>query len=255
MKNIASIAFGLAFSLVSYSASAHFVEITADKNVLGGDNGKEVSLEMTFTHPFENGPLMKMERPKSFGVMHKGQKTDLLSELDQVSGFENLKWHASQKLKRMGDYTFYVEPVPYFEPAESKFIVHYTKTVVTNGGGDAWDELVGLPVEIQPLSRPYGLWTNNAFRGIVLQDGKPVPFAEIEVEHKNEDNVKAPNDSFITQVIKADANGVFSYNMPKSGWWGFAALIEDGETLKAEDGKDYVIEKGALIWVKAEDMK
>ena len=255
MKKISLILAGLIFALSSHTSFAHFVEITANKNVLGGEQGKDVSLEMTFTHPFENGPLMTMLRPESFGVMHKGQKTDLLAQLNQVSGFENKKWSIDQQLKRMGDYTFYVTPVPYFEPAESKFIVHYTKTVVTNGGGDEWDALVGLPVEIQPLSRPYGLWTHNSFRGIVLQDGKPVPFAEIEVEHKNETNLSAPNDSFITQVIKTDANGVFSYNIPKSGWWGFAALIEDGETMKGEDGKDYIVEKGALIWVNAQDMK
>ena len=75
------------------------------------------------------------------------------------------------------------------------------------------------------------------------------------MEHKNTEKLKAPNDSFITQVIKADANGVFAYGLPKSGWWGFAALIEDGDTMKTPDGKDHMVEKGALIWVKAEDMR
>jgi hypothetical protein len=28
----------------------------------------------------------------------------------------------------------------------------------------------------------------------------------------------------ITQVVKADANGVFTYGVPFAGWWGFAAL-------------------------------
>ena len=236
-------------------ALAHFVQLTADKNFLTPENEKAISLEMSFTHPFENGPLMVMKQPEQFGVLHRGKKTDLTDNLKTLSGFQDLKWSYSQKMNRIGDYIFHVTPVPYFEPSENKFIVHYTKTVISHGGGDGWDALVGLPVEIQPLSRPYGLWTHNMFRGVVLQDGKPVPFAEVEIEHKNDHKISAPNDSYVTQMVKADANGVFAYNIPKAGWWGFAALIEDGETMKAKDGKDYIIEKGALIWVKAEDMK
>ena len=35
---------------------------------------------------------------------------------------------------------FYMEPKPYWEPAEDCFIIHYTKTVVTAFGDDeGWD--------------------------------------------------------------------------------------------------------------------
>ena len=66
-------------------------------------------------------------------------------------------------------------------------IVHYTKVVIDVLGAEkGWDALVGLPVEIEPLVRPYGLWTGNTFRGIVRYHGKPVPFARVEVEYYNE---------------------------------------------------------------------
>ena len=56
-------------------------------------------------------------------------------------------------------------------------IIHYTKVVVNAmGAEEGWDTLVGFPVEIEPLVRPYGLWTGNAFRGIVKKHGEPVPF-------------------------------------------------------------------------------
>ena len=81
---------------------------------------------------------------------------------------------------------FFIEPAPYWEPAEQKMIVHYTKVVVDAfGAEDGWDARVGFPVEIEPLARPYGLWTGNTFRGIVLREGKPVPFATVEVEYYN----------------------------------------------------------------------
>ncbi|MFQ6098554.1 MAG: DUF4198 domain-containing protein, partial [Armatimonadota bacterium] len=103
--------------------------------------------------------------------------------------------------------------------------------------------------------RPYALWTGNVFRGIVKKRGKPVPFAEVEVEYWNEDRVKIPADPFVTQVIKADRNGVFSYAMPRAGWWAFAALIDGDEKMENPDGEKVDVEWGALIWVKTVDMK
>ncbi|MDD3446993.1 MAG: DUF4198 domain-containing protein, partial [Zavarzinia sp.] len=66
--------------------------------------------------------------------------------------------------------------------------------------------------------------------------------------------VTAPNDAFVTQVVLADANGTFTYAMPRAGWWGFAALTEADETMKRPAGEDVPVEAGALIWVKTTDM-
>ena len=99
------------------------------------------------------------------------------------------------------------------------------------------------------------MWVGNVFQGIVKVNGKPLPFAEVEVEYFNEGGkVKAPKEPYITQVIKADANGVFTYAIPKAGWWGFAALTEASYKIK-KDGKEYPVEIGGIIWVKAREMK
>jgi len=37
-------------------------------------------------------------------------------------------------------------------------------------------------------------------------------------------SVDYKNPSLVTQTIFTDENGVFSFGIPKSGWWGFAAL-------------------------------
>jgi cobalt/nickel transport protein len=170
---------------------------------------------------------------------------------------EHAAFKAAYKIKRPGDHVFYVEPTPYWEPAESLMIVHYTKVVVNALGLElGWDEELGLKTEIVPLVRPYGLWAGNEFRGIVKKDGKPVPFAEVEVEYFNEDGkIKPPADPFITQVIKADANGVFSYAMPRAGWWGFAALSEGDEKMKNPEGEDVPVEIGAVMWVRTRLME
>jgi len=237
------------------TAQAHFQEIIPSTDIVAEAGDHVVSLDLTFTHPMEGGPVMDMAPPVRMGVLSARGVQDLKADLHQVKrGEDKSAYTLSHKLKAPGDYVYFVEPAPYWEPAEGKQIIHYAKVVVDLGAGSGWDRLVGLPVEIEPLSRPYGLWTGNVFRGIVRHDGKPVPFAEIEVEWRNDGSVTAPSDPFITQVIKADGQGQFAYGLPHAGWWGFAALI-DGKPMKGPSGKVVPTELGGLIWVKAVDMK
>jgi len=74
------------------------------------------------------------------------------------------------------------------------------------------------------------------------------------VEWRNDGTVKAPADAFVTQVIKADGEGVFAYAMPRAGWWGFAALVE-GKKPMSPTGEMVPVEQGALMWVRTADMK
>jgi cobalt/nickel transport protein len=115
--------------------------------------------------------------------------------------------------------------------------------------------MVGFPVEIEPLVRPFGLWTGNAFTGIVRKNGVPAAFAEVEVEWRNDGSVEAPAAPFITQIVKTDPNGVFTYVMPRAGWWAFAALLPGDETMTNPDGDKVAVETGAVLWVKTTDMK
>ena len=246
-----------ALCLGSARAEAHFqVLIPSSDVVLPGDS-RTVDLQLVFTHPMEAGPVMEMGTPRRFGMIAGGQEHDLLQTLKPEKIDGKTAYAASVRLSRPGDHVFYVEPAPYWEPAEGKMIVHYTKVVVNFlGMQQGWDRMVGFPVEIEPLVRPYGLWTGNTFRGIVRRNGRPVPFAEIEVEYYNQrGRVRIPNHAFVTQVIKADSNGVFSYTMPKAGWWGFAALVEGDEKMSGPDGRPVDVELGGLIWVRTVDIK
>lgn len=241
---------------ISFSlAWAHFGMIIPSDDIVSKDDKKSIKLQIKFIHPFE-GDYMNMDMPKAFGVVSAEKKNDLLQSLEKkvIKGFTT--WEASYRIKRPGDYLFFVEPAPYWEPAEEAFIVHYTKVIVNALGlEEGWDTELGLKTEIVPLTRPYGLWSGNVFQGVVKVDGKPVPYAEIEVEYYNEEGkIKAPAEPYITQVIKADKNGVFTYSMPKAGWWGFAALNTADYTMK-HNGKDYPVEIGAVLWVKTRDMK
>jgi cobalt/nickel transport protein len=249
----------LAFALMaavlsSVPALAHFQEILPSDDVL--PEGGKITLDLVFTHPMEGGPVMEMKRPKRVGALINGKSIDLSASLRVTKKQGVSSWTLTHELKEPGAAIFFVEPEAYWEPGEGKYIIHYAKVIVDGfASGKGWDGKLGLPVEIEPLARPTGLWTGNLFRGIVRRNGAPVPFAEVEVEYVNEGGaVKPPNDAFITQVIKADAQGAFAYAMPRAGWWGFAALVEGDEKMMAPDGKDAPVELGGLIWVKATDM-
>lgn len=254
-----------ALLLVASSAYAHFGAIIPSDDIVTQDDSKTLHLDVKFIHPMEQH-YMEMVRPKQFGVVHAGKKTDLLSSLQEAKGKSPDQtekftfWAADYRIKRPGDYTFFVEPTPYWEPAEDLFIVHYTKVCVNALGLESsWDQPVGLETEIIPMTRPYGLWSGNLFTGQVLLKGQPVPFAEVEVEYLNESPgnpgiVHPPSDPYVTQTVKADANGVFHYAMPRAGWWGFSALSEADWKLQ-KNGEEKAVEIGAVFWVHTIDMK
>ena len=234
-------------------ALAHFQEIIPSADVL--PEGGEVTVALVFTHPMDGGPVMAMKRPVQVGVLAGGQRMDLTDRLVETPVDGKSAWTFRHDLARPGAAIFYVEPQPYWEPAEGKYIVHYAKVLVDGyASGEGWDDLVGLPVEIRPLTRPTGIWTGNVFSGVVLRKGEPVPFAEVEVEFVNDGSVTPPNDAFVTQVVRADANGTFTYAMPRAGWWGFAALLEGDAPMASPEGKAVPVEEGALVWVKATDI-
>jgi cobalt/nickel transport protein len=232
---------------------AHFGVILPEKAmVMQGDNP---NLEMTlaFCHPFEqNG--MNMAKPQKFGVLVGKEKTDLLKTLQETKVLDKEAWKATYTLKKPGIYAFYFEPTPYWEPAENKFIVHQTKTYVAAfGAEEGWDEEVGLKAEIVPLTRPFGLYAGNVFQGLVKFKGKPVAAADVEVEYWNADKkVTAPNEYFYTQVVKTDKNGVFTFAVPKAGWWGFSAINSEKKAMDHE-GKKADAEYGAVMWVQFTD--
>jgi len=247
----------VAFSplLFSVQVMAHYgMIIPSDQIVTQGEN-KTITLDLRFWHPLEGLP-MPLVKPVHFDVVANGQQVNLLDTLKSKTVKDNQTWSTEYIIKRPGLYVFTMEPEPYWEPAEDKFIIHYTKTVVTAFGNDeGWDAPIGLKTEIVPLSKPFALYTGNVFQGIVLMNGKPVPYSEVEVEFYNEDGTyQAPNDYMVTQTIKADANGVFTYAAPKAGWWGFAALNPSDTPIK-HDGQDKEVELGAVLWVNFVDMK
>jgi cobalt/nickel transport protein len=238
------------FHIMASPGLAHFGMVIPSDTMVMQDDSRTITVTLSFSHPFEMVG-MEMAKPKAFHVFAGGKKRDLLGSLKKTQVMDHNAWQIAYPIKRPGVYMFCMEPQPYWEPAEDSFIIHYTKSAVTAFGDDeGWDEEIGLKTEIIPLSKPYGLYTGNVFQGIVKLDGKPVPFAEVEVEYYNKGSrIKAPTTYMITQTIKADRNGVFTYAAPVAGWWGFAALNPADFKIN-HNGEPKDVELGAVIWVE-----
>ena len=232
------------------TATAHFgMVIPSDTMVMSGDQQK-VTLIFSFSHPMEMLG-MNMAKPKKCAALFKGEEKGLSGLLKETIFMGHRAWTVDFQIDRPGVFIFFMEPVPYWEPSEDVYIIHYTKSLVGAFGDESgWDQPVGLKTEIIPLTRPFGLYSGNVFQGIVLMNGVAVPYSDIEVEYYNHDKrAKVPNDFMVTQSLKADGNGVFTVSVPKPGWWGFAALnTSDKKILRQGKFKD--VELGAVLWVR-----
>ncbi len=236
-------------------ASAHAILFApSTESVSPGDQNIEINIQ--YTHPMTGGPVIHLERPLAFGVIVDGERTDLLDTLEAGEIDGNQVFRAEYTVGQPGAHIFYMEADPYYANYTDRYHFHYAKTLVDSmGAWSGWDEMAGFPLEIEPLVRPYGLWTGNVFQGIVRADGEPAPGVEIEVEYLNEDGVEPPTDAHYAQVLRTDANGVFTYAMPRAGWWGFTATVDGEDTVEGPDGEEYGTQRHAILWVKARDMQ
>ena len=252
----ASVCLVFLFVSLASPACAHFGMIIPSRSLVNAAAEKDISLDLLFWHPFA-GEGMHLAKPRQFSLFSNGTRRDLLSSLKAAKqdGFDI--WKAVYRAERPGLLAFVMEPEPYWAQEEERFIIHIAKTYVAAfGEGEGWAEPLGLAAEIVPLCAPYGLYAGNVFQGQVLVDGKPAPGIAVEVEFYPGPGKKgkAPGDLMITQTVKADPNGIFTYAAPKAGWWGFAALSEAKHTV-AKDGKERPVELGAVLWVRFYDMK
>lgn len=265
---------GMALALASSLASAHFVVMYTPQTALV--RAADLPFHLIFTHVFAGGPTMGMEKPEKFYYVKRAARYSMSEEVDLLPYLEPIEWQNGDEqvqawrgtiprdeVRSLGDYQFVVEPAPYFEEEEGLYIQQFAKVMVNVGGVPGnWYETVGLPAEIHALNKPYANWAGAVFRGVVLSDGAPVPFAQIEVEYLNhaldtenlrfedEAAIEAPHPALEAVVIMTNEVGEFSFAMPKAGWWGFAALSVGPEY----EYEGMPLSQDAILWVQVTDL-
>ena len=245
------------------NAQAHFQLLYTPETMM--DKPGEITLDLVFGHPMENGHTMDMDKPEQFFVNFKGKKTDLMKGLKAIEwqGAHNKAkaYETTYKVKRNGDYLFAVVPAPYYEKGEDIYIQQITKMVLNKGGmPTGWNEPLGLATEIVPLNKPYQNYVGGTFTGQVLSKGKPAAGVECEIEYINT-KVDTKGNAFgkenlgdvppTAYVAFTDANGMFTFGIPKAGRWGFACMGAGPET--KHKGKE--LSQDAILWIDAVVLK
>ena len=245
------------------TASAHFLLNYTEEAVIAAPG--EVPVKLIFWHPMDNGHVMDLAMPRDFYMIHNGERTDLLDTLKpaRFQGADNAgdAYLGSVPIRRSGDYVLVTVPEPYYEESEDIYIQQITKVFLNrNGLPTDWSETLGLPAEIRPLNKPYNVLVGSTFTGQVLSNGAPVANAEIEIEYMaSEPDIAnsattAPTITPLaagTLVAMSDANGYFTFGIPKAGYWGFAALGAGSET--EHEGKE--LSQDAVIWIHATELE
>jgi len=230
---------------------AHFGAVIPSPTMLDQSH-RSVKVLFAFTHPFEQHS-MTLERPQKAAVMNmETMKEDVItSRLEATTHLGHKAWQIEYQVKRPSVYCIYMIPKPYWEPAEDHYIKHVTKSyIAAYGAEEGWERPLGLQTEIVPITRPFGLYAGNVFRGRVYLNGIPAPDRTVEIEYFNKGGkLNAATEYMVTQVVRTDEQGIFCYSPPAPGWWAFSALSDADYTIN-HDGKPKGVELGAVIWAK-----
>lgn len=208
------------------AAFAHFPLLLPERPQ--GEVGKASALELSYGHPFEV-ERGASPRPVAFRAHPPGgEAVDLLPGVQPTGEERTRGWRASYTPAVRGDHLIEVEgPAVEHEGKTHRDFVKLILHVPAVQAG--WDRALGRPLELVPLTRPYGLPVGAAFRALVTRAGKPVPGALVEVERKNEaPPAELPPEPFVTRVEKADAQGAFAVTLDAAGWWVLCAEAEAG---------------------------
>lgn len=112
-------------------------------------------------------------------------------------------------------------------------IIHCGKSLIQSGGkrDNNFNKVVGHPVEIVPLTNPYGLKTGDPIRFRILADGKPVFGARVKIFNKY-------NNRITEQNIYSQQDGVVETHLSSRGVW-LVGVVRMESSQGSEDWKSY----------------
>jgi len=222
--------------------------------------GEALTLLYQWGHPFEH-QLFDAPAPEQIMVVAPdGSKIDLGKRMDKFSmatteGNLVTAYRLAFTPEQRGDYLFILKSPPIWIAEDKEFLQDTVKVVLHVQVQKGWDAVAGMPFEMMPLTRPYGLQPGMVFQGqIEAQAGKPEQGSKpgagalVEIEHYHPTPpTTLPPDEHITRTTKADPNGVVTCTLTEAGWWCLTAARAGGT--KEHDGKDYPVRQRSTLWV------
>jgi cobalt/nickel transport protein len=238
--------------LFAVSSFAHFPILKLDTPMAKID--QPVLVWFAVGHPYEQD-YEDAEKPHKVIVVTPTSKTIEITNTLKKGIFEERKekpaiWTTQYSPKQKGDFVFALDTKTIFGRRKQAY-QDYLKTVLHVDRQNGWRQRSGQPLEIVPLTRPYGLEEGFVFTGQLLKGDEPVSGVEVLLEpflEKVPDLDNLPAEPFITRSVVTDPNGVFSYTLPTAGWWIVAAYVENIGSVQHQD-QTYTLNSQAILSV------
>jgi len=217
---------------------------------------EKVGLQLLWGHGFEH-IWFDINHPRSlFALGPDGKKTDLLGNLEKdsikaVSGEKRLAYNLSYTPQRRGDHILAMTAGLQWDDESSEWLQDYVKTVLHVQAEDGWSRRVGQPLEVVPLSRPYGVLVGDALSFRILYHNKPAAGVRVERELLSKTApapADLPSEPFIAYSANTGADGTVVFSFPTAGWYGITAIRGSGGEHE-ESGKNGELIERSTLWV------
>jgi cobalt/nickel transport protein len=252
MQFFLRLAIPLSVCLLPATASAHFHMLFPET---GGKSGKKFDFVYRWGHPFEH-EMFDAARPDNVLVLDPDGKP-IQVKLNDLKEFKlenctayRIPVEIPQGAKAGGDFLIAVTAPEIFDKDSAVILADTVKVILHVDIQKGWDQVTGVPFELVPMTRPYGLEPGMVFQAQTLHKGKPLAGAVVEVERLNAKPPKEsdlPPDEYRTRVVKTDPNGVLTCTLTDPGWWCITAYRDGGKA--KHDGKMYPLQERTTLWV------
>jgi len=216
---------------------------------------EEAAFLLFFGHPFES-EMADMARPERIrALLPGGSVLDLApllraEKVKDPEGKEVNRFRVSFPTSERGDYLVALAAPEHFLGEGEGFVRDFVKVVLHVGAERGWDRPVGDPLEILPLTRPYGLRPPATFLARVALDGQPLEGAAVEVERYNASPpASLPESEFITRTARTAPGGLIATTLDAPGWWAITVSQRRGSRKRGE--ADSPLTLRATLWVYA----
>ena len=242
----------LAVAMSAAASHAHFPMLWHDGQFASVN--ETVRLFYALGHPYEQ-EYEQVDAPERV-LAHRpdGSVEDLTDAVSAVTinvdGMSAPAWTFDYTTTQAGDSVIALDASP---TLGLNFVMfqEFVKVVIHAVEQTDWDARTGQPIEIVPLTRPYGLEAGYVFTGRLMQGDEPLEGVLIEIE-QSLDRVPAiedlPPEPIITKAVKTGPGGVFSHTLPHAGWWIIAAEVDDIDEVDIE-GEIWDRSGLAALWV------
>jgi cobalt/nickel transport protein len=245
-------------------AHGHFHTLWPNSPNGYGRLGEVITWQYFWGHPYEM-ILFDAQQPVCYVATPDGERLGIPptpTEMeDPLTGEMRRAFTFSHAPESIGDSWLVLEPPPYPIEEEGQAVQDYVKQCIHVMAEVGWDAELGLPIELVPLTRPYGLEPGFAFTARAYLDGEPLPDAMVEIEKFNGFHVAAeavPKDQFglenvpmVTRKAKTDANGYVTCTLDEPGWW-MVAVSAEGSAVTIGKVQYPCVLRGCL-WVHVEE--